>query len=419
MQTVIGIIGLGYVGLPLAVTFSEKYKVFGLDSNYDRIEKLKEFEDKTNEINSIELKKSFKNGLEISSNISNLVSCNVFIITVPTPIKKDKKPDLSLIIKATENLTSVIDKGNIIVYESTVYPGVTEEVCVPIIEEKTKLIFNKDFFIGYSPERINPGDKKRTISMIKKVVAGSNKSTLKVLSSLYNSIIKAGVYEAPSIKVAEAAKVIENTQRDINIAFINELAIIFSKLGIDTHEVLKAAGTKWNFLKFYPGLVGGHCIGIDPYYLAFKAKELGYSPKMILAGRETNDYMPIFIINEIVKILSKKNVDFKNVKSLILGATFKENCPDIRNSKVLNIYEELIDFGVSIDVFDPLADKIDFKKTFGISLKESLNDERYDFIILAVSHDQFLDINPKEFLKKNGFVYDIKGFYNDASFIRL
>ncbi|MDG2397259.1 MAG: nucleotide sugar dehydrogenase [Flavobacteriaceae bacterium] len=419
MQTVIGIIGLGYVGLPLAVAFSKKYKVFGLDSNYDRIEKLKEFEDKTNEINSIELKKSFKNGLQISSNISNLVSCNVFIITVPTPIKKDKKPNLSLIIKATENLTSVIDKGDIIVYESTVYPGVTEEVCVPIIEEKTKLIINKDFFIGYSPERINPGDKKRTLSMIKKVVAGSNKSTLKVLSSLYNSIIKAGVYEAPSIKVAEAAKVIENTQRDINIAFINELAIIFNKLGIDTHEVLKAAGTKWNFLKFYPGLVGGHCIGIDPYYLAFKAKELGYSPKMILAGRETNDYMPIFIINEIVKIISKKNVDFKNVKSLILGATFKENCPDIRNSKVLNIYEELIDFGVSIDVFDPLADKIDFKKTFGISLKESLNDERYDFIILAVSHDQFLDINPKEFLKKNGFVYDIKGFYNDASFIRL
>ena len=300
-------------------------------------------------------------------------------------------------------------------YESTVYPGVTEEICVPLLEEATGLKFNEDFYVGYSPERINPGDKKHTITKITKVVSGSTPETLDALANLYGSIIEAGIYKAPTIKTAEAAKVIENTQRDINIAFINELAVIFSKMGIDTHEVLKAAGTKWNFLNFTPGLVGGHCIGVDPYYLAFKSQELGYTPEMILAGRRINDAMPAFIVNQIVKKFLQKNSSIQNASALILGATFKENCPDLRNSKVVDIHKELIEFGFNVDIYEPQADNNDFKKEYGKAKLDKI-DQKYDVIILAVAHHQFQSLNPKTMLQANGIVFDIKGFYSDPEF---
>jgi len=412
----LGIIGLGYVGLPLAVAFSKKYSTLGYDINNSRINDLKQGIDRTNEIESKTLKNSFKN-LFLTNKISDLKDCNIYIVTVPTPVNIDKKPDLNPITNATLLISSLLKKEDIVIYESTVYPGLTEEICVPILEDKSDLIFNTDFFIGYSPERINPGDKKHTIEKIIKVVSGSNEKTLKIISKLYKSIIEVGIYEAPSIKIAEAAKVIENSQRDINIAFVNELSIIFNKMGIDTGEVLKAAGTKWNFLNFYPGLVGGHCIGVDPYYLAFKSKELGYNPKVILSGREINDLMPSFIVEEILALFLKKRDSIKNCSVLILGATFKENCPDYRNSKVIEVYNRLKKIGFKVDVFDPWIDNSKFKEENDFMTLEKLDKSfKYDIIILAVGHNEFRKIDPKKFLIENGLVFDIKGFYKERDF---
>ena len=420
MKVKIGIIGLGYVGLPLAVSFAKKYEVFGMDLDKNRINGLKKFEDNTGEIKYSELKKTLKNNLYLTSNIKDLKICNVIIVTVPTPVKHNKSPDLKSVIEATRSLSLILKKGDTVVYESTVYPGLTEEVCVPIIEEITNFKYNQDFFIGYSPERINPGDKLHRLESITKIVSGSNKKTLNFLSKLYGSIIKAGVYQAPNIKTAEAAKVIENTQRDINIAFMNELAIIFNKMNIDTNEVLKAAETKWNFLKFYPGLVGGHCIGVDPYYLAYKSKKLGYKPEMILAGRKINDQIPFYIANEIIRKISiNKNKSLK-IQILILGATFKENCPDIRNSKVIDLYNELLKNDFQVDVYDPYINDLLLSRNFKNSRKISLSSNiKYDVVILAVGHKEFKKFDPKKVLKNDGFVYDIKGFYKDLEFHRL
>ena len=412
----LGIIGLGYVGLPLAVAFSKKYPTFGYDINNSRINDLKMGIDRTNEIESKSLKNSFKN-LFLTSEINDLKNCNIYIVTVPTPVNEDKTPNLNPITEATLTVSRILKKDDIVIFESTVYPGLTEEICVPILEDGSKLKFNKEFFVGYSPERINPGDKNHTINKIIKVVSGSDKQTLKIISKLYNSIIEAGVYKAPSIKIAEAAKVIENSQRDINIAFVNELSIIFNKMGINTGEVLKAANTKWNFLDFYPGLVGGHCIGVDPYYLAYKSKKLGYNPKVILSGREINDLMPSFIVKEILALFLKKRDSIKKCSVLILGATFKENCPDYRNSKVIEIYDLLKKNELKVDVFDPWIDNSKFKKENDFMTLEKLDESfKYDIIILAVGHNEFRKIDPKKFLIKNGLVFDIKGFYKDRDF---
>ena len=415
----IAIIGLGYVGLPLAAAFASKYEVVGFDISTKRIAELNSSIDATNELTTEQLNKVVGNSLKLTTTLADISNCTTFIVTVPTPVTSSKSPDLTPVVKATESVSTVLKKGDTVVYESTVYPGVTEEVCVPILEEKTGLKFNVDFFVGYSPERINPGDKKHTITKITKVVSGSTPQTLKELSALYRSIIEAGIYEAPTIKTAEAAKVIENTQRDINIAFVNELSIIFSKMGIDTKEVLKAAGTKWNFLNFFPGLVGGHCIGVDPYYLAYKSEQLGYTPEMILAGRKINDSMPTFIVSQIVKQLLKQNKNSQNAKALILGATFKENCPDLRNSKVVDVYQELNEFGFQVDVFDPEADAAIFVKEYGFDKLKEISNNEYDVVILAVAHDIFKTINPKDLIGKEGVVFDVKGFYKDPDFLYL
>ena len=415
----IAIIGLGYVGLPLAAAFASKYEVVGFDINTKRIAELNSGIDATNELTTEQLNKVVGTSLKFTTILEDISNCTTFIVTVPTPVTSSKSPDLTPVVKATESVSTVLKKGDTVVYESTVYPGVTEEVCVPILEEKTGLKFNTDFFVGYSPERINPGDKKHTITKITKVVSGSTPQTLKKLSALYGSIIEAGIYEAPTIKTAEAAKVIENTQRDINIAFVNELSIIFSKMGIDTNEVLKAAGTKWNFLNFFPGLVGGHCIGVDPYYLAYKSEQLGYTPEMILAGRKINDSMPTFIVSQIVKQLLKQNKNSQNAKALILGATFKENCPDLRNSKVVDVYQELNEFGFQVDVFDLEADAEVFLKEYGFDKLKEISNNEYDVVILAVAHDSFKTINPKDLIVKEGVVFDVKGFYKDPDFLYL
>ena len=411
----IAIVGLGYVGLPLAAAFADQYPVIGIDINKQRVAELNRCEDQTNELTSEQLKAVVGKTLTITTEIQEAKNCTTFIVTVPTPVSQSKTPNLNPVISATKAVATVLKKGDTVVYESTVYPGVTEEICVPLLEEATGLKFNEDFYVGYSPERINPGDKKHTITKITKVVSGSTPETLDALANLYGSIIEAGIYKAPTIKTAEAAKVIENTQRDINIAFINELAVIFSKMGIDTHEVLKAAGTKWNFLNFTPGLVGGHCIGVDPYYLAFKSQELGYTPEMILAGRRINDAMPAFIVNQIVKKFLQKNSTIQNASALILGATFKENCPDLRNSKVVDIHKELIEFGFNVDIYDPQADNNDFKKEYGKAKLDKI-DQKYDVIVLAVAHHQFQSLNPKTMLQANGIVFDIKSFYSDPEF---
>jgi UDP-N-acetyl-D-galactosamine dehydrogenase len=418
-KPLIGVIGLGYVGLPLAAAFASKYHVIGFDINTKRVDELNSGFDATNELSNEQLKAVVGTSLKLTTTLADIAQCNTFIVTVPTPVTSSKSPDLTPVVKATESVAEVLKKGDTVVYESTVYPGVTEEICVPILEEKTGLKFNSDFFVGYSPERINPGDKKHTITKITKVVSGSTPETLKELSALYGSIIEAGIYEAPTIKTAEAAKVIENTQRDINIAFVNELSIIFSKMGIDTNEVLKAAGTKWNFLNFFPGLVGGHCIGVDPYYLAFKSEELGYTPEMILAGRRINDSMPTFIVSQIVKQLMKQNKNSQNASALILGATFKENCPDLRNSKVVDVHQELSEYGFQVEVYDPEADAEVFVKEYGFEKREALPTNKYDVVILAVSHDCFKTINPKELIVNEGVVFDVKGFYKDPDFLYL
>jgi UDP-N-acetyl-D-galactosamine dehydrogenase len=412
----IAIIGLGYVGLPLAIEFGKKYKVLGFDINKSRIEELISCRDRTNEADlkglafTMNLINKGKIGLSFSHKVDDLKSCNVYIVTVPTPIDQFKAPDLTPLLKASEMIGKVLKKGDIVIYESTVYPGCTEEDCVPVLEKNSKLRFNLDFFCGYSPERINPGDKINTLTKIMKVTSGSTSEIANVVDALYSSIIEAGTHKAPSLKVAEASKAIENAQRDVNISFINELALIFDKMGIDTNDVIDAAGTKWNFLKYKPGLVGGHCIGVDPYYLAHKAESLGYYPQVILSGRRVNDNMGMFVANKLVKLLISKNHVISNSKSLILGVTFKENCPDIRNSKVIDIFRELQQFNINVDVYDPHADKEEVKEEYGIDLVETISD-KYDAIILAVSHNEFLELNMRAICASaDSIIYDIKSF---------
>ena len=404
----IAVIGLGYVGLPLAHAFSEKYKVIGFDIAQWRIDELKNGHDRTLELSDEQVKAAIANGMEFTNVLDDIAECNIYIVTVPTPIDEHKRPDLTPLLKASESIGKVLKKGDIVIYESTVYPGATEEDCVPILEKVSGLKFNKDFFCGYSPERINPGDKEHTVTKILKVTSGSTPEIGKIVDELYASIITAGTHLAPSIKVAEAAKVIENSQRDINIAFVNELAIIFNKLGIDTEAVLQAAGTKWNFLPFRPGLVGGHCIGVDPYYLTHKAQEVGYNPEIILAGRRLNDNMGIYVANQAVKLMIKKGQKIEGAKVLVLGITFKENCPDIRNSRVIDVIQELREFGTDVVVYDPWADPEEVKREYNLELIEKPN-STYDALVLAVAHDKFDDLNI-EALKKGSdtVVYDIK-----------
>ena len=412
---IITIIGLGYVGLPLAVEFSKKYITYGFDINLERINELKNFNDKTLEIDSSELKISIENRtLLLHTDISECKNSNIFIVTVPTPVDINNRPILDPLIKASNLIGSILKTNDIVIFESTVYPGVTEDICVPILENSSKLIFNKDFFVGYSPERINPGDKVHTVKNILKVTSGSNKETAIIVNDLYKSIIDAGTYMASSIKVAEAAKIIENSQRDINIAFVNELSKIFNLMNIDTNEVLSAASTKWNFLNFKPGLVGGHCIGVDPYYLAQKAQEIGYHPEIILAGRRINDSMGKYIATQVIKLLINENILIKNSNILILGFTFKENCPDVRNTKVIDIFKELKEYSASIDVFDPIADPIEVKKEYAIDLvgSSTIFDNKYDAIILAVSHNHFIELDFNRIGKENRVIYDVKGFLN-------
>lgn len=415
----IGIIGLGYVGLPLAVEFAKKYPVVGLDIQSSRVAELNAFHDNTMEVTDADLKevlhtdgKGGQSGLILTCELKDISDCNFYIITVPTPVDSNKKPNFGPLISASTTVGQVLKAGDIVVYESTVYPGATEEKCVPILSEKSGLVFNKDFFVGYSPERINPGDKQHTLTKIVKITAGSTPETAEKIDEVYRSIITAGTYRAASIRVAEAAKVIENCQRDINIAFVNELAKIFNKLDIDTIEVLEAAGSKWNFLPFRPGLVGGHCIGVDPYYLAQKAQEVGYHPEMILAGRRINDGMGSFVAQEIIKLMVKNDLSLKKSKILQLGITFKENCPDIRNTRAIDIYRELADYDLSIDVYDPWADAGQVSQELGLDLLDSLPDlDHYDCIVLCVSHRVFESIDPTA-LNGGSLIYDVKGFWD-------
>lgn len=401
----IAIIGLGYVGLPLAVAFGSKYKTLGFDINAIRVSELSNGIDKTLESDSDKIKEATQ--LTFSSSVDDLKDCDLFIVTVPTPINQFKAPDLEPLLKASEMIGKVMKKGAIVIYESTVYPGCTEEDCVPVLEKYSGLQFNKDFYCGYSPERINPGDKVNTLTTIKKVTSGSTPEIATFVDNLYSSIITAGTYKAPSIKVAEASKAIENAQRDVNISFVNELALIFDRIGIDTNDVLDAAGTKWNFLKYKPGLVGGHCIGVDPYYLAHKAESLGYHPQVILSGRRVNDNMGMFIAGKVVKMMIQKGTNIKGAKALLLGVTFKENCPDIRNSKVVDIYNELVQFGLEVDVFDPHAEAGQVKKEYAIELQQTLS--KYDAIILTVAHKEFLQMNLSDLKKGNHtIVFDSK-----------
>ena len=385
----IAIIGLGYVGLPLAVAFGSKYKTLGFDINTFRVAELSEGIDRTLESDKDKIKAATQ--LTFSSAVDDLKSCDIFIVTVPTPINQFKAPDLEPLLKASEMIGKVLKKGAIVIYESTVYPGCTEEDCVPVLEKYSGLKFNSDFYCGYSPERINPGDKINTLTTIKKVTSGSTPEIATFVDDLYASIITAGTYKAPSIKVAEASKAIENAQRDVNISFVNELALIFDRIGIDTNDVLEAAGTKWNFLKYKPGLVGGHCIGVDPYYLAHKAESLGYHPQVILSGRRVNDTMGMFIAGKVVKMMIQKGTNIKGAKALLLGVTFKENCPDIRNSKVVDIYNELVQFGLEVAVFDPHADATQVKLEYNIELINAPT--KYDAIVLAVAHNEFLQLD--------------------------
>ena len=401
----IAIIGLGYVGLPLAVAFGSKHSTLGFDINTNRVSELSNGIDRTLESDFDKIKGASQ--LKFSSNIGDLKNCDIFIVTVPTPINQFKAPDLTPLLKASEMIGKVMKKGALVIYESTVYPGCTEEDCVPILEKNSGLKFNEDFFCGYSPERINPGDKVNTLTTIKKVTSGSTPEIATFVDDLYSSIITAGTYKAPSIKVAEASKAIENAQRDVNISFVNELALIFDRIGIDTNDVLDAAGTKWNFLKYKPGLVGGHCIGVDPYYLAHKAESLGYHPQVILSGRRVNDNMGMFIAGKVVKLMIQKGTNIKGAKALLLGVTFKENCPDIRNSKVVDIYNELLQFGLNVDVFDPHADVSQVKNEYNIDLQQSPT--KYDAIILTVAHKEFLKLNINEFKKgQDAVIFDTK-----------
>ena len=412
----IGIIGLGYVGLPLAVAFAKKYAVVGFDINQERVSQLKNNKDHTLEITDDELKEvnvdnfnGFSTGLISTFNLTDLETCNFYIITVPTPVDKNHRPILTPLIKASESVGKILKKGDFVVYESTVYPGATEEDCLPILEKNSGLELNKDFFIGYSPERINPGDKQHTVTKIKKVTSGSTIEAGKIIDELYKSIITAGTHLAPTIKVAEAAKVIENSQRDINIAFVNELAKIFSLLDIDTQAVLDAAGTKWNFLPFKPGLVGGHCIGVDPYYLAQKAQESGYNPEIILSGRRINESMGGFVADEVIKAMIENGSVIKSSKVLILGITFKENCPDIRNTGVVSVINRLNEFGLETTIYDPWANPSEVNYEYGLSSFTDLPNEKFDAIVLAVAHNEFKELNFEKLRNSETIIYDVKG----------
>ncbi len=420
MKYNIAIIGLGYVGLPLAVEFGKKYPTVGFDIAQWRIDELNAGYDRTLEIEKEQLEEVLQRGdLSFANTLTDIAGCNIFIVTVPTPVDAHKKPDLTPLVKASESVGKVLKKDDIVIYESTVYPGATEEVCVPLLEQYSGLRFNEEFFCGYSPERINPGDKEHTVTKILKITSGSTPETGKKVDDLYQSIITAGTHLAPSIKVAEAAKVIENAQRDINIAFVNELAIIFNKLDIDTDAVPKAAGTKWNFLPFRPGLVGGHCIGVDPYYLTYKAQQVGYKPEIILAGRRLNDNMGTYVANQVIKLMIKKGLNLVKAKILVLGITFKENCPDIRNSHVVDVIKELEEFATEVDVCDPWADAEDVKRKYGVSLVGSggkcddLNLADYDAIVLAVAHDLFRDLEIHT--SDRQVVFDIKSVLDEKN----
>ncbi len=413
----IAIVGLGYVGLPLSVEFAKKYKTIGFDVNKERVNQLEKYEDKTLEVGSNDLrdvildyKKNNFLGLELTTNISELEPCNIYIITVPTPINSEKQPDFSAIKKATKAVSKLISKNNIIIYESTVYPGATEEICVPIIENITGLKLNKDFFVGYSPERINPGDKEKTLTKILKITSASNYESAVIVDNLYKSIIDAGTYMAKSIRVAEAAKVIENSQRDINIAFINELAKIFNILNIDTNDVLEAAGTKWNFLNFKPGLVGGHCIGVDPYYLAQKAIDVGYNPNIILSGRKLNDSMGKYVANQLLSFIKAERGKIDGAKVLLLGLTFKENCPDLRNSKVFDIINELSNTDLNISLYDPWVNENEIMHHKKLLIHNLSSKNKFDAIILCVAHKEFLKLNYEDLKTPKGFIYDLKSF---------
>lgn len=420
----IAVIGLGYVGLPLAVEFGKKYMTVGFDINQGRVDELNNGTDSTLEVADDELKavlasaKDFDNdGLFVSTDQETLKSCNFFVITVPTPTDKNNRPVLTPLKKASETVGRALKKGDYVVYESTVYPGATEEECIPVLESVSGLKFNKDFFVGYSPERINPGDKKHTVTKILKVTSGSTPEAAKVIDDVYKSVITAGTYVAASLKVAEAAKVIENSQRDINIAFVNELSKIFNRMGIDTLEVLEAAGTKWNFLPFRPGLVGGHCIGVDPYYLAQKAQEVGYHPEIILAGRRLNDTMGDYVASEIVKIMIQKDIKVKGSKILMLGITFKENCPDIRNTKAIDVYRQLESYSTTMSLLDPWANKEEVKHEYGIDIVNDIADvdEKYDAVVLTVAHKEFLDMDIQSLVKEGGVLYDVKSILPKGS----
>ncbi|PKI17013.1 Vi polysaccharide biosynthesis UDP-N-acetylglucosamine C-6 dehydrogenase TviB [Colwellia sp. 12G3] len=405
----LGIIGLGYVGLPLAVEFGKKYPTLGFDINTKRVDELKQGHDFTLEVSSAELADS--EFISYSAEVDDLKGCNVYIVTVPTPIDKHKQPDLSPLVKASAMLAKVINQGDIVIYESTVYPGATEEVCLPEVERHSGLVFNQDFYAGYSPERINPGDKEHRVTNILKVTSGSTPDIADFIDSLYKSIITAGTYKASSIQVAEAAKVIENTQRDLNIALINELAVIFNKLNIDTEEVLKAAGTKWNFLPFRPGLVGGHCIGVDPYYLTHKAQSIGYNPEVILAGRRINDAMGEYVVSQLVKTMLKRKLPVNGANVLVMGLTFKENCPDVRNTKVVDILAELAEFDINVDVYDPWVNPEEAKHEYGVDLISAPKSGHYDAVIFAVAHNEFKALSAdviKAMMKSEHVIYDLK-----------
>ena len=414
----IAVIGLGYVGLPLARLFATKFQVVGFDINQKRIASLRSGTDSTLEVSDEVLQKvlvtdfkSNQNGLLCSSNLNDIADCNYYIVTVPTPVDKNNRPDLTPLYKSSETVGKVLKKGDIVIYESTVYPGVTEEECVPVLEKISGLKFNIDFFAGYSPERINPGDKEHTVEKILKVTAGSTPEIGQKVNDLYKSVITAGTHLAPSIKVAEAAKVIENSQRDINIAFVNELAKIFNLMDIDTHAVLEAAGTKWNFLPFKPGLVGGHCIGVDPYYLAQRAQEFGYHPEIILAGRRLNDSMGEYVASQVVKLMIKKGITVNGSKLLMLGITFKENCPDVRNTKIVDVIANLTDYGIKVAIFDPWANPAEVKSEYGLMChSELVSESKFDAIVLGVAHKEFLNIEFTSLQKENSVLYDVKGF---------
>ncbi|MGJ8629169.1 MAG: Vi polysaccharide biosynthesis UDP-N-acetylglucosamine C-6 dehydrogenase TviB [Sulfitobacter sp.] len=417
----IAVIGLGYVGLPLAVEFGKKRKVVGFDVDKGRIAELQSGHDRTRETTSSELKDA--NLLSYVSNLDEISDCTIYIVTVPTPIDVHKRPDLTPLIRASETVGQVLKKGDIVIFESTVYPGATEEDCVPVLERISGLVFNKDFYCGYSPERINPGDKEHRLPNIRKVTAGSTPEAANIIDALYAEIITAGTYKAESIRVAEAAKVIENTQRDLNIALMNELAIIFNRMGIDTEAVLKAAGTKWNFLPFRPGLVGGHCIGVDPYYLTHKAEQFGYHPQIILAGRRLNDGMGAYVVNQLVKTMIRRRIQVNGSRVLVLGLTFKENCPDLRNTRVIDIVNELTEFGIQVDVYDPWVDSEEAKGEFSIEMVQDPQMGAYDGLVLAVAHDEIRASGSEKvrsFGRPNHILYDIKSvFPHDESDLRL